>query len=335
MKCHGMMNESMKKHLQSLAVSHGVVFFFGMGIVFAVVFFYLLFTSLWLIPVLYYLWVLIDRDTPERGGRRSDWLRRWTLWRYFKDYFPIKMIKTAELSPDRNYIFGCHPHGIICAGAFSSFGTNANDFSQVFPGIRPHLAILAGLFRFPLIREYMMYSGMVAVSKASLNYLLSKNGKGNAVVIVIGGAAESLNCLPGEERVILRSRKGFVRLALEHGADLVPVYSFGENNTFEQVVFEEGSWGRSLQLKIQKHVGFAPCLLKGRGVFFPNSWGLNPFARPITTVLGKPIRVPHIGKPTSQEVDLYHGLYMDGLKELFDEHKVQCGLAPNQQLHIL
>ncbi|XP_069502668.1 diacylglycerol O-acyltransferase 2-like [Ambystoma mexicanum] len=330
-----MMNESMKRHLKSLCVFQWVLTYLVLGIFCAAVLFYLMFTSLWLIPVMYYLWVLIDRDTPERGGRRSDWMRRWRIWRQVKDYFPIKMIKTAELCPERNYVFGCHPHGIICAGPFSSFCNESTDFSQTFPGIRPYLAVLAGLFRLPVYRDYMMSSGMVPVSKVSLDYLLSKNGQGNAVVIVIGGAAESLNCLPGEERVILRSRKGFVRLALEHGADLVPVYSFGENDIFQQVIFEEGSWGRSLQLKFQKHVGFAPCLIKGRGVFSPNSWGLNPFAKPITTVLGKPIRVPHIAKPTSQEVDLYHGLYMDGLKELFNEHKVQCGLAPDHQLHIL
>lgn len=26
---------------------------------------------------------------PEQGGRRSNWVRSWTVWRYFKDYFPI------------------------------------------------------------------------------------------------------------------------------------------------------------------------------------------------------------------------------------------------------
>lgn len=40
---------------------------------------------------------------------------------------------------------------------------------------------------------------------------------GKAVVLVIGGAAESLKCKPGCYEIILRRRKGFVRIALQHG----------------------------------------------------------------------------------------------------------------------
>ncbi|XP_069073530.1 2-acylglycerol O-acyltransferase 3 [Pleurodeles waltl] len=329
------MNEAMKKHLESLCLFQWVLTFLFMGIFWTVVLFYLMFTSLWLIPVLYYIWVFIDRDTPERGGRCSSWLRNWVVWKYAKNYFPIKTIKTADLSPDRNYIFGCHPHGIMCTGAFYSFASNSTEFPQKFPGIRTTVAVLAGILRLPVYRDYMLLAGVCSVSKPSLDYVLSKNGTGNAVVIMIGGAAESLNCVPGEERVVLRNRKGFVRLALEHGADLVPVYTFGENNLFEQVVFEEGSWGRSLQMKFQKLVGFAPCIFKGRGVFSPNSWGLNPFAKPLYTVLGKPIRVPHIPVPSDEEVDRFHELYMEGLRELFEERKTQYGLAPAHQLHFI
>lgn len=57
---------------------------------------------------------------------------------------------------------------------------------------------------------------MVPVSKRSLDFLL-RGGPGNAVVIVVGGAAESLDGVPGQQRVLLKGRRGFVRLALQHG----------------------------------------------------------------------------------------------------------------------
>ncbi|XP_078525424.1 2-acylglycerol O-acyltransferase 3 [Lissotriton helveticus] len=329
------MNETTRKHLESLCLFQWVLTYLFMGIFWITVLFYLMFTSLWLIPVLYFIWVFIDRDTPERGGRRAMWFRNWIVWKYVRNYFPIKTIKTADLSPDRNYIFGCHPHGILCAGAFYSFASDSTGFPEIFPGIKPTFAVLAGLFRLPVYRDYLMLAGVCSVSKSSLDYVLSKTGTGNAVAIAVGGAAESLNCVPGEERVVLINRKGFIRLALENGADLVPVYTFGENDLYEQVVFEEGSWGKTLQTKFQKLVGFAPCLFMGRGVFSPNSWGLNPFAKPVYTVVGKPIRVPHIPVPSSQEVDRYHRLYMDGLLELFEQHKTQYGLPPSCLLRFI
>ncbi|XP_043933106.1 2-acylglycerol O-acyltransferase 3 isoform X2 [Protopterus annectens] len=294
-----------------------------------------MFTSLWIIPVVYGTWLFFDWNTPEQGGRRFDWVRRWAVWKHHRDYFPIKMVKTVDLSPERNYVFGYHPHGIICAGAFSCFSTEATDFTTYFPGIRPCLATLAGLFRLPVYRDYIMSAGMCPVSKPSLQYLLSRNGTGNAVVIVVGGAAESLNCSPGQHQVTLKNRKGFVRLALENGADLVPVYAFGENEIFQQVIFEEGTWKRSLQLKFQKYIGFAPCLFKGEGLLSNKIWGLLPYRKSITTVVGRPVSVTRITKPSEEEVNKYHILYMEALKKLFNEHKVSCGLPESHELTIV
>lgn len=60
-------------------------------------------------------------------------------------------------------------------------------------------------------------SGICPVNRDTIDYLLSKNGSGNAIIIVVGGAAESLSSMPGKNAVTLRNRKGFVKLALRHG----------------------------------------------------------------------------------------------------------------------
>ncbi|KAH0625259.1 hypothetical protein JD844_033655 [Phrynosoma platyrhinos] len=234
------------------------------------------------------------------------------------------LVKTHNLLTNRNYIFGYHPHGIMGLGAFCNFSTEATGVSQKFPGIRPYLATLAGNFRMPILRDYLM----------SGDYILSKNGTGNAIVIVVGGAAESLNCMPGKNSVTLKNRKGFVKLALRHGADLVPVYSFGENEVYEQVIFEEGSWGRWVQKKFQKYVGFAPCVFHGRGLFSSTSWGLVPYSKPITTVVGEPITIPRIENPSQKEVDFYHSLYVSSLIKLFDKYKTKFGLPETEVLEV-
>lgn len=57
----------------------------------------------------------------------------------------------------------------------------------------------------------------------------------------IGGAEEALEARPGHNVLTLRHRKGFIKVALQTGAQLVPMYSFGENNLFYQVSAHERS----------------------------------------------------------------------------------------------
>ena len=94
------------------------------------------------------------------------------LWRYFAGYFPIKLVKTKDLDPNRSYIFGNHPHGILCAGAFASFGTDALGFKDKFPGLDPHLLTLQGQFWFFGYRELFLGSGACAATKEGMEYLL-------------------------------------------------------------------------------------------------------------------------------------------------------------------
>jgi len=52
---------------------------------------------------------------------------------------------------------------------------------------------------------------------------------------VIGGANEAMDAVPGLHKLTLKNRKGFVKIALKTGADLVPIYAFGENELFRQI----------------------------------------------------------------------------------------------------
>ncbi|XP_067889179.1 diacylglycerol O-acyltransferase 2 isoform X2 [Heterodontus francisci] len=324
-----------ERHLQMISVYQWVITFLIMGITCSIVMLYIFFTKFWPIAALYFSWLVIDWSTPKQGGRRSEWVRNWAVWRYFREYFPIRLVKTHNLDPTRNYIFGCHPHGIFSFGAFCNFGTEATGFSNKFPGIRPFLATLAGNFRMPILREYLMSGGIFPVTREAIDFLLSKSGTGNAVIIVIGGSAESLNCSPGSNVVTLKNRKGFVKMALQNGADLVPVYTFGENDVYRQIVFKEGSLMRVIQRKFQKLIGFAPCVFQGRGFFSSNSWGLVPYAKPINTVVGEPITVPQIENPSQEEVDIYHKMYICSLGKLFNKYKTKFGYCETDRLKVI
>ncbi|RWR98870.1 2-acylglycerol O-acyltransferase 2-like protein, partial [Dinothrombium tinctorium] len=149
-------------------------------------------------------------------GRFWPAYRQFFIYRYHAEYFPVKLHKTADLDPNKNYIIGCHPHGIIGQSIFPNFGTNSTGFSEKFPGIKSRLIILDIQFWLPFNRERLLLLGFCSAKKESIEYLLSKNGKGNAAVIVVGGAAEALYAIPNTMVLKLKNRKGFIKLALKH-----------------------------------------------------------------------------------------------------------------------
>lgn len=208
-----------KRRLQTLAVLiHVYTFLFGhiVGVLLLVCL--LLFPYTTIFAILYLGWAyVLNAQTPSRGGRLVPYFRRLKFWRYFCEFFPINLIKTADLDPQKNYIFGYHPHGIMGLGALGNFSSEATGFSEKFPGIVPHLLTLAGNFRFPFTRDYIMAFGNCSVEKGSIEHIVQKMGPGQSVVIVVGGAAESLDAHPGCCKLTLKERKGFVKIALRTG----------------------------------------------------------------------------------------------------------------------
>jgi 2-acylglycerol O-acyltransferase 2 len=163
-------------------------------------------------------------------------------------------------------VLGYHPHGIISMGAFANFATEATGFSKLFPGITPSLLTLVSNFRIPLYRDLIMALGIAGVSRQSCEAILS-SGPGRSIVIVVGGAAESLHARPGIADLVLRKRLGFIRLAIKQKAELVPVFSFGENEIYEQVDNNAGSKLYQVQKKMKKMLGFTMPLFHARGIF--------------------------------------------------------------------
>jgi len=61
---------------------------------------------LWFIAIPYFIWFVWDFHTPTRGSRPWLAFRNLHFWEYLAAYFPMKLVKTAELPPDRNYVIG-------------------------------------------------------------------------------------------------------------------------------------------------------------------------------------------------------------------------------------
>ncbi|GJE99276.1 DAGAT-domain-containing protein [Phanerochaete sordida] len=287
---------------------------------------------LWPILAVYLLWTFWDKS-PEHGGRISPWFRSLRFWRYFAEYYPASFLKTCELPPDRPYVFGYHPHGIIGMGAMCTFATEATGFSQQFPGIVPHLLTLSSNFNMPLYREILLALGICSVSKQSCSNILKK-GPGQAITIVVGGAAESLSARPGTADLTLRKRLGFIKIAIQHGADLVPVFSFGENDIYNQMPNEKGTTVYALQKKFQSVFGFTLPLFHGRGLLNYNL-GLLPYRRRIVAVIGNPIHVQKCDKPSLEEVRRIQTQYIDELMRIWNTYKDEFARTRQRELNII
>ncbi|OJJ06025.1 hypothetical protein ASPVEDRAFT_138998, partial [Aspergillus versicolor CBS 583.65] len=254
-------------------------------------------------------------------------LRSLPIWRLFASYFPIHLYRSTTLQPTGKYIFGYHPHGILSHGAFGSFATEALGFSKLFPGIENSLLTLDSNFRIPIYRDYLLLLGMGSVSRSSCEKILNTGGidgkgTGNGITIVIGGAKESLEAVPNSMRLVLKERKGFIKLAIRNGASLVPVLSFGENDLYTILSdLDPKSFSGRLQQLFKKALGFTVPFFysKGPQMF---DFGITPHRRPVNIVVGRPIHTRRMVDPVDQVyLDELHGLYVAELERIWDEWK--------------
>ncbi|PLW33590.1 hypothetical protein PCASD_15742 [Puccinia coronata f. sp. avenae] len=308
-------------------------------------FFLMSYPITWPILIPYAIWILFLDSAPEKGGRLNQSVRTWKFWNLFASYFPISLIKTVDLPSDRKYVFGYHPHGIIGMGAVANFGTEATGFSEKFPGLSPHLLTLSTNFIIPFYRELILSLGICSVSiKSCISILKSKNkrasnlaenrGEGNCLVIVVGGAAESLSAHPGTADLTLKRRLGFIKLAIREGADLVPVFSFGENDIYAQLSNSKGTALFSLQKRFQAVFGFTLPIFHGRGIF-NYSLGLLPYRHPIVSVVGKPIRVQQNKNPGFDEIDMVQKQYIAELTAIWNQYKDQYARNRKSELTLI
>ncbi|XP_005184415.1 2-acylglycerol O-acyltransferase 2-A [Musca domestica] len=250
---------------------------------------------------------------------------------HLRDYFPVELVKTAELTPDRNYLVVSFPHGIFGTGIGNNMGNNIGKWMKLFPGIRPKIATLDIHFRIPFMREILRVWGLVSCSKQSLMYYLKKSNDpkhpdnrdgftSNAVGLLVGGAEESLESHPGRYVLVLKNRKGFVKIAIRTGSPIVPSFSFGEVDIYDQVDNPPDSMLRKFQSFVKHWTGVSPLIVLGRG-FFQYTFGFLPHRRQIVQVMGAPIDVKQMDEPDMEYVNEIHQKVIDSLNEMFEKYK--------------
>jgi len=151
---------------------------------------------------------------------------------------------------------------------------------------------------------------------ASAEYGDMKRGlKQYNMSVIPGGIAEIFLCDMKVERVYLKQRKGFCKLALTTGTDISLLYLYGATQCYSSLKPQSGSvlsW-------VSRKAGVSLLLFYGR-------WGLPiPYRVPMTLVCGQSIRLEKIAEPTNEQVEALHARVMNEVTSMFYKHREEAG----------
>ena len=200
------------------------------------------------------------------------------------------------------------PHGVISYTGICSAIVSDSDYNLPLRQKVLHnfpTAAASIVLKFPLLKHVIGIFGLIDASKKNL---LKHISKGKSFVLYPGGIAELFLSSPTEE--VILCRKGFIKLALTTGSDIMPVYLFGNTSVLQ--VFTH-----PLLVKISRSLGASLTLFWGR-------WGLPlPMNDKLIYVRGKPLNLPSTPNenPSQEDIDKWHTKYIDEMKRLFDTYK--------------
>lgn len=257
---------------------------------------------------------------PSFPGALGTKIGNWIM-HHARSYFGLRTIVENEGAladidkSGKTAIFAIEPHDVLPYGVFAF-----NPSLKIIPGrMGETMSVLmtSAVFKLPLMKHVYSWVGGLPVDKKTFRSQL-KNVRGTG--FVPGGVQEVILMdpkKPDELVVFLKNRKGFVKLALELGNPIVPVFAFNLDRSYYSFV-PRGA----LMEKVARTIGFLPLFFIGR---FGIPYGI-PKPVKLTVVVGEPIQIPcENDNVSSESVEKYHTLYLEKVVELFDRHKEAQG----------
>lgn len=211
-------------------------------------------------------------------------------------------------------IFAIEPHHVL---PLSIVGLN--DSIRGFSGHKSLGCITSICFKIPLMRHMYTWINAYSVDKKDMLWMLRK---GISPVMCPGGVQEA-SLLGNEEECVLylTPRVGFIKLAIQFGYPVIPVFTFGLHNTFSFWIPKN-----DFCLWFGRKFGALPMMFFG--VF---GLPMGP-AKPCdyVNVVGKPISMPKNENPSEEELKKYQQLYIDEITRIYHQYRADYGMKDIQ-----
>ncbi|KAL4448933.1 hypothetical protein ABPG77_007650 [Micractinium sp. CCAP 211/92] len=237
-------------------------------------------------------------------------------------WFPISVVfedEAAFQGPAGPFLIGYEPHSVLPLGMCVFLPAARRMPASLTNTI---VAATSTVFLAPGMRHMAHWMGCRPASREVLRRALAG---GSNVALTPGGVQECfyMSTEPEQEVAFLRSRTGFVRLAIEAGAPIVPVFAFGQTPHYRfwrpfidwpRRLIPPGAMGSFV-----RRIGYVPLL----------AWGwlgtVVPHRVPMHVVVGKPIPVERNAAPNSKEVQRTLQRYIQELCRIFEQYKAAAG----------
>jgi 2-acylglycerol O-acyltransferase 2 len=250
--------------------------------------------------------IVISAILPPYGSKTL--LRSWPF-SCIPTYFNYEEIKETtdeevqELMKKRRVLFCVQPHGVFSfGGACAGVEWSKSWWS---PTESPTAAANV-ITSIPILKHIVGIFGITDASSRGLTKTLKKK----SVVLYIGGIAELFLSSENEEKLFIRKRKGFIKLALRTGVEIIPIYFLG--NTTVLTVLKS-----SFLRKFARITGASLTAFWGR-FYLP-----IPRAKKIVGIVGKPLGIPAtpVPEPTQAQVDEWHTKYLAEVERIYEQYK--------------
>ncbi|CAK9083124.1 Diacylglycerol O-acyltransferase 2B (Diglyceride acyltransferase 2B) (MrDGAT2B) [Durusdinium trenchii] len=174
--------------------------------------------ALWSFSTLYTIQLFVYRPHLKKGWPYR-WLLHGPLVDFILSYHDATVIREGPApDPKGKYLFAMYPHGVY--GVCRAFSGGIGCWQTLFPG-RSCWGSFGAAFFLPGIREMSLFCGCLDASKPTLERAISRGEN----LILLPGGIDEMNLTDGESKdtqLVMTDRKGFVKLSIENGLDIVP-----------------------------------------------------------------------------------------------------------------